>query len=36
VHCTVSLSDVIGLAVPGSATRSAHAVEVVDEYRGVS
>jgi Flp pilus assembly protein TadG len=36
VHCTVSLSDVIGLAVPGSATRSAHAVEVVDQYRGVS
>ncbi len=35
VHCTVSLADVIGLALPGSATRSAHAVEVIDQYRAV-
>jgi Flp pilus assembly protein TadG len=35
IHCTVSLADVIGLAVPGSATRTAHAVEVIDQHRGL-
>jgi Flp pilus assembly protein TadG len=34
VRCTVSLADVAGLLVPGSATLHAHAVEVVDRYRG--
>jgi Flp pilus assembly protein TadG len=34
VACTVSLADVAGLLVPGSATLHAHAVEVVDRYRG--
>ena len=35
VHCTVSLADVTGLAVPGQQTSlTAHAVEVVDRLRG--
>lgn len=34
VHCTVSLADVTGLAVPGSKLLTAHAVEVVDRLRG--
>lgn len=36
IRCTVSLADVLGLAVPGSATRTAHAVEVIDQHRGVA
>jgi len=34
ISCTVSLADVAGLLVPGSATLHSRAVEVVDRYRG--
>jgi Flp pilus assembly protein TadG len=34
IDCTVSLADVAGLLVPGSATLHARAVEVIDRFRG--
>ena len=34
IDCTVSLADLAGLYVPGSATLQARAVEVIDRYRG--
>jgi Flp pilus assembly protein TadG len=34
IRCTVSLADVAGLPVPGSATLHSRAVEVIDRYRG--
>ena len=34
IRCTVSLTDVAGLLVPGSTTLRARAVEVIDRYRG--